>query len=73
MSIITRVACVSVALGLAACSSTGSNQLTRQDKSLEPDSAYIAQIEAAARQRGVGVKWVNPPRMVDRQHHQRED
>lgn len=64
-----RVAVLSVSLlGLAACASSGgatgydtpSRQYAQTD--VDSDRQYMARVEAAARRRGVEVRWVNPPR-----------
>jgi hypothetical protein len=33
---------------------------------LKADALYVAKVEAIAKRRGVQVRWVNPPREIDR-------
>lgn len=55
------------ALSLAACASQGQMRYqpvatpAPQQESFQQDAAYIQTVERIARQRGVSVKWVNPP------------
>ena len=49
----------------SGCTTTGSTYAAK-NSDFRADKAYIAKVEAIARQRGVDVEWVNPPRMVDR-------
>lgn len=56
--------------GLAGCASTGSASLSHEN-SMKVDAAYVTRVEAIARQRGVAVQWVNPPRLKDRHIAQR--
>jgi len=48
-------------LGLAACATTGETT-TRQSEEVDAETLYMARVEAIARQRGIDVTWVNPPR-----------
>ncbi len=50
-----------VSLLATACASSGSSGLTEKRSPLRQDADYIAAVEAAAKQRGVVVQWVNPP------------
>jgi ABC-type sugar transport system substrate-binding protein len=59
-----RFALVSVALAslmLAACASTPTPP-PAGSTSYTTDQWYVAQVEGKARQRGVAVVWVNPPK-----------
>jgi hypothetical protein len=55
---------------LVACASTAeqssytSPQKAYVQTRIEADEAYISQVEATARRRGVGVTWVNPPKKI---------
>jgi hypothetical protein len=57
-------------LGLSACASMDdknanaerSKLLQQQTNTSDLDEKYMARIERQAQQRGVIVKWVNPPR-----------
>lgn len=75
MKVSVSMAVLSVSLlGLAGCASSGgtassytapaatSNQQaqTRMDN----DAEYMARVEAIARNRGIGVQWINPPRKI---------
>ena len=52
-----------LALGLVACASAPLAQRSAPASPLVDDSdAYIATVERIARDRGVQVIWVNPPR-----------
>ncbi len=46
---------------VTACASSGSAGLTEKRSPMRQDADYIAAVEAAAKQRGVVVQWVNPP------------
>jgi hypothetical protein len=59
------------ALLLVACASTAEqssyspqSQKAYAQTRLETDEAYMSQVEATARRRGVGVTWVNPPTKI---------
>lgn len=58
------VASASLAM-LAGCASGGASLATRE-RGVQTDVAYVARVESMARRRGVAVRWVNPPREVDR-------
>lgn len=47
---------------LAACASTPTAPPPAGSTSFATDLAYVAQVEGKARQRGVSVVWVNPPK-----------
>lgn len=56
-------------LGLSACattSETASRAPARdlQETRMSNDEAYMAQVEAIARRRGIDLTWVNPPRTI---------
>ena len=54
------VAVLAVSLsGCASNSSMASNSMSSESKY---DEAYIAKVDRISRDRGVVVKWVNPPR-----------
>lgn len=59
-------ALLAAALGLAGCASGGAARLQPVAKAQQTDSRYVAQVEAIAKRRGVEVRWVHPPREVDR-------
>lgn len=48
-------------LSLAACATTGETT-TQQLEEVDAETLYMARVEAIARQRGIDVTWVNPPR-----------
>lgn len=54
-------------LGLVACASHGGPRYQPemaavvQPTAFEQDAVYIQTVERIARQRGVSVKWINPP------------
>jgi outer membrane PBP1 activator LpoA protein len=57
---------------LAGCATTAPVDEPRHSRAtaseFDPDPLYIAQVEAAARKRGVDVVWVNPRRVKDRRY-----
>ena len=65
-----RVLAVCLLLALSACASTDPKDMKvastrmsqRQINSSGYDEAYMARVEQQARQRGVIVKWINPPK-----------
>lgn len=65
------LAILSVTAALAGCASSGSASLAGKRSPWAVDAAYVARVESVARQRGVEVKWVNPPRAQDRKVAQR--
>lgn len=62
--------CLAFAFGLlmlTACASNGGSSLARSEaKDTDIDSRYVSRVDALARDRGVDVIWVNPPRVKDR-------
>jgi hypothetical protein len=48
-----------VLMGLAGCTAMRPGQ---DPYAANTDTAYVATVERAARQAGVGVHWFNPPR-----------
>ena len=65
-----RVIAVCLLLALSACASTGEKDMKvastkmsqSQVNSSGYDEAFMARVERQAIQRGVMVKWVNPPK-----------
>ncbi len=60
-----------VTAAVSGCASSGSASLADKRAAYSVDAAYVARVESIARQRGVEVKWVNPPRNHDRKIAQR--
>ncbi len=63
-----RVIAICLMCALSACASTGSSNYQskhvsqRQLNASGYDEAYMARVERIAGQRGVVIKWVNPPK-----------
>ena len=63
-----RVIAICLMCALSACASSGGSNLTskhvsqRQLNASGYDEAYMARVEYQAAQRGVVVRWVNPPK-----------
>jgi hypothetical protein len=65
VSLAAVVAAVSMSAGCATTSATGAglapSAAAGTTVAVDQDHAYIQQVEAIARRRGIGVTWVNPP------------
>ncbi|MCK7593806.1 hypothetical protein [Pseudomarimonas salicorniae] len=61
-----RIAALAAAGLLAGCASSGTARMDAGANAYKVDAQYVARVEAIARQRGVDVEWVNPPRTIDR-------
>ena len=52
-------------VGVVACTHmderSGRAPRPAQDEAVDKDALYMARVEAIARQRGIGVVWINPP------------
>jgi hypothetical protein len=56
---------IAAVAALCGCAG-GSSGLARHEPMLKADALYVAKVEAIAKRRGVQVRWVNPPREIDR-------
>lgn len=64
MKTLLRMIVVASLVAVAAgCASGGSSYASTKTSPFTVDDAYVSQVEAIARKRGVDVHWVNPPRM----------
>lgn len=68
MKLLVSMAVLSVSLfGLAGCATTSEDTAAQYGSGqrtvtvIEDDEAYMAQVEAIARRRGIHLTWVNPP------------
>jgi transposase-like protein len=51
---------------LGGCASTGDSSYARnspREQAFPVDALYMQKVAAAARERGVDVRWINPPRL----------
>lgn len=67
-----RMAVLSLSvLGLSACAGMEARSTyvpePREPSIMDPDAAYIAQVERIAQRRGIEVQWVNAPTKSARQ------